>query len=334
MGAIYISVQDFFEDLADIVGMKSGLVLDRTEIVRLLKEHEHFAEFAELKENAGLRIRSEVYEAIVEYLLFRVGRIERPRNAFPGVELFHKYKRDPKKLEMVHAIGDEFTRYLDSTLASSAKVIDPVPFVDAMKAKYGFEGAIMALNYMSSLDVYLTISPWGQPTRHFENEIELKELFTSEKLEPFYGKFIDQRYIDFLHRNFDRVDKINWRKFEGLTGEFFHREGFHVELGSGRNDNNVDVRLWPTKPSDDQPPAVIVQCKRQKATVGKVIVKALYADVLAERANSGLIVTTSELAAGAKTVIKARHYPVEQADRRTVRMWVENMRKPGAGWFL
>ena len=48
------------------------------------------------------------------------------------------------------------------------------------------------------------------------------------------------------------------------------------------------------------------QCKRQKEKVGKVVVKALWADVQHEKASPGLIVTTSRLSPGAKEVCAAR----------------------------
>lgn len=124
---------------------------------------------------------------------------------------------------------------------------------------------------------------------------------------------------------------MNWRKFEGLTADFFSRQGFEVELGEGRNDDGVDVRVWPTGEDPSKPPAIIVQCKRQRASIEKVIVKSLFADVLHNEAQSGLVVTTSRLSPGAAAVCKARKYPVEVADREAVRRWVEEMRKPGMG---
>jgi restriction system protein len=60
-------------------------------------------------------------------------------------------------------------------------------------------------------------------------------------------------------------------------------------------------------------------------------VKALYADVLHEKAASGLLVTTSSLSPGARKVCEARSYPVKEADRKTIQRWLEEMRKPGAG---
>ena len=64
------------------------------------------------------------------------------------------------------------------------------------------------------------------------------------------------------------------------------------------------------------------------------MVKALYADVLAEQARSGLIVTTSTLTPGAEAVCRARAYPIRAADRSALKKWILAMRTPDAGVFL
>ncbi len=94
--------------------------------------------------------------------------------------------------------------------------------------------------------------------------------------------FFDQRFINYLSANFDTINQINWRKFEGLIAEFFDRSGFTVEIGPGRNDDGVDVRLWPKTYDNHLPPSMLVQCKRQKEKIEKVVVKVLYADIIKE----------------------------------------------------
>jgi restriction system protein len=79
---------------------------------------------------------------------------------------------------------------------------------------------------------------------------------------------------------------------------------------------------------------MLVQCKRQKAKIEKVVVKALWADVVAEGAESGLIVTTSSLSPGSANICKARAYPIEQANRETLKTWIQQMKTPGEGVFL
>ena len=79
---------------------------------------------------------------------------------------------------------------------------------------------------------------------------------------------------------------------------------------------------------------IIVQCKRQRGKINKVVVKALWADVHTEKAESGLVVTTSDLSRGATGVINARAYPVTVANGSQVRSWIAAMRKPAAGVVL
>lgn len=337
MGAIHLSTTEFFDELSEVLGYKCGLVLDESDLRRLLADDEMYAEYAELKENEGLRIRSEVFAAIFEYLLYRLGRLDEI-NADPMGEMFRRYRKVKKKREQAFAISEKFNAWVEEEIErvkrENERSINPTPFIIRMGKQYGASGLKMAMAAVESFSLLLFKSPWGVPTHYYENMIELKALFESEGLDPLYGKFIDQRYIDYIHRNFDSIDKMNWRKFEGLTGEFFDRAGYHVELGTGRNDDGVDVRVWPTGKGVSDPPALIIQCKRQKASVEKVVVKSLYADVLSEKARSGLIVTTARLSPGARKVCVARGYPIGEADRPTLKEWVLNLRRPGHGSFV
>ncbi len=140
--------------------------------------------------------------------------------------------------------------------------------------------------------------------------------------------------MNYLAQNPGALDSMNWRKFEGLTGEFFARTGHHVELGPGRNDGSIDARVWPSQDSTGGPPAIIVQCKREKRSVGKVVVKALWADMVSEHATSGLIVTTNSLSSGARDVCVARAYSIAAAERPALLGWLHAMRSPSHGVFL
>ena len=68
--------------------------------------------------------------------------------------------------------------------------------------------------------------------------------------------------------------------------------------------------------------------------MGKLVVKALWADIQAEKANSGLIVTTSSLSPGARSTATARAYPIYEANRATLAKWITSMRTPDMGVFL
>ena len=183
---------------------------------------------------------------------------------------------------------------------------------------------------MPELRIRCVVHGVFQTRRNGTTSSNCANVFHSEKLDAFYGRFFDQRYIDYLHRNEADLDRMHWRKFEQLTAEYLDRDGYHVELGPGRGDDEVNVRTWRIDSNKEGPPQVIVQCKRQKATVEKVVIKALYADVLAENADTGMIVTTSRLSAGAEATRTARSYPVIVADRSTLRTWLDQLRVPGA----
>ncbi len=125
------------------------------------------------------------------------------------------------------------------------------------------------------------ISPWI-PNRSIEwkDYLDLQELFESESLTTQYGSFIDQRFIDFLNQNFQEIDTMHWRKFEGLAGEWFERAGYDVDMGPGRNDDGIDLRLTLRTDDVSKAPLLIVQCKRQKKKLEKALIKSVYADII------------------------------------------------------
>ncbi|MGN9786859.1 restriction endonuclease [Nonomuraea sp. ZG12] len=179
------------------------------------------------------------------------------------------------------------------------------------------------------------VIPLGASERAWENSLELAELFKSESATATYGRFFDQRFIDYLAANFDQLGQINWRKFEALTAEHFHRQGFEVELGAGRNDNGVDLRIWESgAQGEDAAPTIIVQCKREKKKIEKVVVKALAADVAWEGARQGLLVATAEWLPGAREVVKTRRYPVREVNPAALKEWLMTMRSSGSGIWL
>lgn len=324
-----------FGSLSDVVGVKSGLALSKLRIIEIFADHERFTGYADAPDEAWVRIESIVYEDIIELLLYAVGRLEQVDNLPPLPALRRKYGTDPKTTEIVYGIAHIFTAYmksLDLANMPPGSMIDPDPFMKEATRCYGKIGLDMSFDFIQAQGVQMEIKSSYLPAIHYGVDIiQLEDLFRSEGLPSEEGVFFDQRYIDFINRNFERIDEINWRKFEALTAEYFVRQGFAVDIGPGRNDDGVDIRAWPSKEGLEKPPAIIIQCKRQKADISKVVVKSLYADIVDEKAGSGLVVTTSRLSPGAQAVCNARKYPIKTADRAMVRHWVGEMRKPGMG---
>jgi restriction system protein len=331
MGAIWFRRAELLGSVSEVVGYKSGLALTREEIAQHTPEEAHLWQG---DDDERIRVRSEEFEELVTRLLYEVGNIRTPRVVFPSIALYHKFKRDREKRELVPKILELFIEIfkLDEKDGLSGDVDS---FLLAALKRHGPKGFRVALEFVSNIQNWFHVNPWANFRRyHWKNTTELRELFESESLETLYGDFLDQRFIDYLDRNFGAIDSINWRKFEGLAAEFFAREGYHVNIGPGRDDGNIDVRVWPSSNEASEPPTMLIQCKREKRKVGKIVVKALWADIQDEKAKSGLIVTTTALSPGAEKVRLARSYPIQQAPRPTIQGWIRRMRTPSQGVFL
>lgn len=330
---IWLSRQSMIDMLLEIAAFKAGVVLTEDEVIKLVAGSSIGDGFL-VSNKIGGRTDSVEIEETVALLLYQLGNIDSPSNMPITVKLFHKYKSDPAQLEILQGVESLYLETVGNLIAEAkaaqaphGTLLDPGPFLHPVAEKYGQVGLDMAMEIISGVNNDMHRSAWGSVRNvNWKDEVALKELFESEKIETQHGKFLDQRFIDFLDRNFERIDEMHWRKFEGLTGEFFEREGFRVEMGPGRGDEGVDMRVFPKDASPDDPPLIIVQCKRQKAKIDMVLVKSVYSDVEWERAKSGLIVTTSTFSPGAERVRTARAYPVEAADRAKLQKWLSKMR--------
>lgn len=328
MGSIWGSRQFFLDTLTEIAGYKAGIVLTERELLAFMQEQEEVARILDPAGPGGGRLHSTALEEAVVYLLYRLGNTPSPSNNPITVELSHRY-RNGSKATIYEGLMNAYLQFMERELKEDRQItnIDPTPLLREMFESFGDDGASMALELVKGLQRDLHRSAWGSVRNvEWRDKIELSGLFQSAGLETQHAKFFDQRYIDYLAENFADIDRMHWRKFEGLTAEFFDREGFGVQLGPGSNDGGVDVRVYPADSQPDLPPMILVQCKRQKAKIEKVLVKAVYADVLDEGAKSGLIVTTSTLSPGAEATRTARNYPVEAADRTTLRAWLDRLR--------
>lgn len=331
MGAIWFRRAEFVGAASDTVGYKAGIALSRHDLIHhtseLELEHWWLGEDHEV-----IRIRSEEFEEIIEQLLYAVGNIPTPRVIRPDIVLLHRYKGDAAQMAVLEQVLGVVAGLRSD---DSGEPVDITPVITESERLAGADGLRIALEFVDGLELYLHANPWTHVRRTAWKDVaELEALFKSASLETQYGTFFDQRYIDYLARNFERIDEMHWRKFEALTSEYFDKQGWRVEIGPGGNDDGVDIRVWAEDERPDAPPAILIQCKRQKEAIGKMVVKALWADVVHEEAKSGLIVTTSTLAPGAQKVCAAREYPVNKADRDVLRKWLQTMRTPGTGAFL
>lgn len=325
---------EVLEILAECAGYKGGLALSENE----LREHLATSGYSLPRREDAIRMRFEELDRLVRELLYAIGALRRRPSGCPSpsLELLLKYQDDSQSLRIIETLQQEFVA-LALKRASTEQAggpLDITPVLGNTLRRHGAEALPIVEELYQVLDEYIQGSFSSRFRRtEWRNTEELRALFESEDINPVHGEFLDQRFIDYLERNFDAVDSMQWRKFEALAAEFFEDEGYQVELGPGRSDGGVDVRVWSDSESKGAAPMVLVQCKRQRQKVGMTVVKALWADVVDECAQSGLIVTTTALSPGAQKMMVARSYPIEEADRGTIAKWLQQLRTPGAGLF-
>lgn len=315
--------------LSETSGYKAGVTLSIDEICDHLFDTE-YQDIIRDSEEMWVRLRSEEYEALFYKLLYRIGYTEEEYDGdYLGINLFHRYSKTAFLNEFL-GVDELFDEMLEQAVPT--KSIDPTLFVRKCHQKYGRIGVKMAWELIESLNKAVTINPHSKGRAvEWNNPLSLNKLFMGTSDIPENGRFIDQRFINYLSKNTSKLPSIHWRKFEELTAEFFDREGYKVELGPGSNDDGVDIRIWKADSIPTERPLFLVQCKRQKKKIERVVVKGLYSDVQFEGAKYGIVVTTSELSPAAKTTIMARGYPIQEVNRDGVTKWLTKLRVPGTG---
>jgi len=335
MGSIWTIKENLYDYLTTMTGIKCGVAISSKTIDDILEKHHYCEEIVSAEMHEKVRLHSSECVEIFDLILYHLGRSESQFYVSKNAQADLKYCQDSDDWEKWSSINDIWNDLVMENYQIESKFSGnelSSKFLETATSQLGLEGLEMAKLLLEGFieDQFRSVFHPGEPI-DVTNPIELEDLFKKENLQVSNGKFFDQRFIDYLSRNPEKIGEIHWRQFEKLCAEFFHKEGFEVELGPGRSDGGIDIRIWPNDSKQEGPPLMIIQCKRQKEVVEQVIVKALYADVLHEKATSGMIITSSRLSPGAKQTCLARQYPIEQADRETVIQWLNQMKQPGVG---
>lgn len=333
MGSIVFGPTVLPDNLTEIAGYKVGLAMSIEEICDHLTGTS-YPDVVRDGETSGVRLRSEEYEDLYYNLLHRIG-YTRELYQGPSIEqarLFHRFKANAAELDFYMQVSSTMTHFMMIGVHNGdQKQTDPRVILAEVEKMFGVPGVKIAIEMYEIINRGIRMNAHRGVGNEWINPLELQGLFKGTDQQPEKGRFIDQRYIDYLSNNHDRMGEMHWRQFEKLTAEFYERAGYKVDLGPGSGDDGVDVRVWKPNAIPGDSPLCIVQCKRQKDKIEKVVVKGLHADVHFERAEYGVIVTTSELSPGAKTTISARGYDIEAVEREGVKGWLRMLRTPGTG---
>lgn len=104
----------------------------------------------------------------------------------------------------------------------------------------------------------------------------------------------------YFSQNSDQLTRLNWREFEMLVAELLEAQGFETNLGPGRADGGVDIRLLQRDPIGDA--LTFVQVKKHDARnpIRLQAVQALHGIKEAAGADNSMFVTTSRYLPSAK----------------------------------
>ena len=338
MGTWITTNTGFRSFLSDRIGYKSGLALNNSEMIELLDSHDPLMNVFKSQNEELVRIRTNHIEDAFQIMLYRLGVNDQEFVGHAPTKLDLEFMHSPNKRalfkKVLKLLGEA---HFDQGKSSIFDGFDEDSYYEVIRMDLGFEALEIAHRLVSLTKESEEASPWdwlSARVTEWHSPIELKGLFENESLDAMYGTFLDQRYINYLASNSDKLSTMHWRKFEALTAEYFERKGYKVQIGEGRNDGGIDVRVWSKDSELDQPPVQLIQCKRTKSKIDKVLVKSLWADVVDESAKGGLIVTTSSFSPGASEVCKVRKYPIREASRNTVIEWLSELRKTGKGVFM
>jgi restriction system protein len=107
------------------------------------------------------------------------------------------------------------------------------------------------------------------------------------------------------------IRKMTWQDFEHLVGEAYRRRGFHVQhTGTASGDGGVDLVL--TRDGCQ----TLVQCKQWRARrVGVKPVRELFGVVVANKADSGILVTSGCFTAEARRFAQSTPLTLMSGDK-------------------
>ncbi|MBD2169475.1 restriction endonuclease [Calothrix membranacea FACHB-236] len=139
-------------------------------------------------------------------------------------------------------------------------------------------------------------------------------------VQPDFSDLYEEVYSHF-HKFPDNLYQLDPRKFEILLDGIFRNNGYQTQLGSGKADGGVDLRLYSNDVIGEV--VTLVQAKRYAKSnpIDLQAVQALSAVVEDERANQGLFVTTSRYLPCAQRFAARQNRRIKLATSGDVSRW-------------
>ncbi|MGQ4288592.1 restriction endonuclease [Bacillus thuringiensis] len=134
---------------------------------------------------------------------------------------------------------------------------------------------------------------------------------------------INSQLIQYLARNPELMRELDPRKFEELVAELFHKKGYEVSLTPQTRDGGKDI--YALKKDSISTTLFLIETKRYSKTnkVGVDLVRGLYGVKHAERANVGMLVTTSSFTKDAIDFATPLKYEMSLKDFSNLKEWLK-----------
>src|SRR5712692_9184394 len=93
MGAIWFTGASLVGLIAEVAGFKTGLALSRPELRKIITSRPELKTYWPRSFEQSIRIRSEVYEGLIAWVLFKLGNIETPSTESFSMRLLRRYTK-------------------------------------------------------------------------------------------------------------------------------------------------------------------------------------------------------------------------------------------------
>jgi restriction system protein len=320
MGALWSTINDFFDQSAEIVGIKSGLLLSNNQIKHILQEGFDDSFLISSDGDETIRIRSDEMSDMIRYIRVRIGNL-------PSPEQYEFYE---SILEQFLYYGEILSIYNKWGLLARHNYVKKESINHGQLKRLIVQSEKLPMELIDSM-VYLIMRELDgilvfPEIKTIKNITKLEDLFKYEIHPKDDNTFIDQKFLDYLAINGAEIESIHWRNFERLCAQYFAQKGFMVKLGPGTKDGGIDIKVFSTGYKKARP-LIIIQCKRysKQRKVAIESIKAFHSDLKFENAKYGLIATTSKITTDGKKLVKARNYNITFAENKMIKKWAKEM---------
>ncbi len=180
MGAIWFRTREFGGVPSEKAGYKSGLALDEARLRGFLED----GGYSDLwpNEDTLMRVRSEVFEEIFAYVLYRLGIGPPTHDPTVLIAVWHGIKDDPERRALFEPVANAFVEWLKSAVAEDGGPLDPRPLVEDVARSHGPTAALLAVDMVKRAAARVNNSPYSAARSvNWADTRDLDELFRSER---------------------------------------------------------------------------------------------------------------------------------------------------------